>query len=55
MKKIILYIKMIKLTWEGKKLLKEAKKDPYSLDNLTKMINQQTKNDELLEEINNLK
>ena len=55
MKKIILHIKMIKLTWEGKRLLKKVEKDPHSLENLKKMINQQTKNDELLEEINNLK
>lgn len=46
---------MTKLNWENKRLLKEVEKDPYSLENLTKMINQQTKNDELLEEINNLK
>lgn len=55
MKKIILHIKMIKLAWEGKRLLKEVEKDPHSLENLKKMINQQTKNDEVLEELNNLK
>jgi len=55
MKKIILHIKMIKLIWEGKRLLKEVEKDPHSLENLNKMITQQIKNDEILEEINNLK
>ena len=55
MKKLILHIKMIKLAWEGKRLLKEVEKDPHSLENLKKMIKQQEKNDELLEEINNLK
>lgn len=55
MKKIILHIKMIKLTWESKRLLKEVEKDPHSLENLNKMISQQIKHDDLLEEINNLK
>lgn len=55
MKKIMLYIKMIKLTWEGKKLLKEVEKDPHSLENLKKMIKQQEENDKILEELNNLK
>ena len=55
MKKLLLIIKMIKLNWEGKRLLKEVEKDPNSLENFKKMINQQTKNNKLLEEINNLK
>lgn len=54
-KRLILHIKMIKLMREGKKLLKEVEKDPHSLESLKKMIKQQEKNDDLLEEINNLK
>lgn len=55
MKQLLLIIKMTKLNWENKRLLKEVEKDPHSLENLKKMIKQQEKNDDLLEEINNLK
>lgn len=55
MKKLILHIKMIKLAWEGKRLLKEVEKDPHSLENLKKMIELQRKNDKILEEADNFK